>query len=68
MFVGMTNTDKLIQEPPLTVPEAAQALRVSTTTLRNWIAQGTVLSIRPGRCYLVPRSELNRLLTPRSGR
>ena len=56
------------ERPPLTVPEAAAELRVSTVTLRRWIAQGTVLAVRPGKAYLIPHRELERLLAPRGAR
>lgn len=55
-------------EAPYTVPEAAALLRISTTTLRNWIAQGVLVAIRPGRNWLIPRREVERLLTPSSSR
>lgn len=52
----------------LTVPEVADALRVSAATIRNWIAQGTVLAVNVGRQYRIPRRELDRMLTPRRPR
>lgn len=54
------------ERPPLTVPEAADELRVTPTTLRRWIAQGTVLAVRPGKAFLIPAVEVERLLTPAS--
>lgn len=49
----------------LTVPEFATALRVSPATIRNWIAQGTVVALNHGgRHYRIPRSELDRMLRP----
>lgn len=67
MLVGMTKPTRKppttpAEQLPLTVPEAAAELRVATATLRRWIAQGTVLAIRPGKAYLIPRQELDRLL------
>ena len=49
---------------PLTIPEAAAALRVSVPTIRNWIAQGTLRSVRPAhaRRHLIERAEVDRLL------
>lgn len=52
----------------LTVPEVAASLRVTPATIRNWIAQGTIVALRNGRHYRIPRRELDRLLTPRSAR
>lgn len=52
----------------LTVPEFATALRVSAPTVRNWIANGTIVSVGAGRQHRIPRSELDRLLKPRGVR
>lgn len=47
----------------LTVPEFADALRVSAATIRNWIAQGTIVTTpHPGRHHRIPRAELDRLM------
>lgn len=48
----------------LTVPEFATALRISAPTVRNWIANGTIVSIQAGRAHRIPRAELDRLLRP----
>lgn len=66
----MNETQNTLREdrPPLTVPEAAVELRVSPVTLRRWIAQGLIVAIKPGRNYLIPSAELDRLLTPASAR
>lgn len=68
---GMTNraqtpttrpaTD-VVDQAPLTIPEAALALRVSVPTIRTWIAQGRLMSVQPGRRHLIERSEIARLL------
>jgi excisionase family DNA binding protein len=54
----------VVDQAPLTIPEAAQALRVSVPTIRSWIAQGTLTSVRPphARRHLIERSEVARLL------
>lgn len=53
----------------LTVTEFAGALRVSAATIRNWIAQGTIVTTpHPGRHHRIPRAELDRLMTPRRTR
>lgn len=49
----------------LTVPEAASQLRVGVSTLRGWIAQGVVEVAKPGRSYLIPQREVDRMLAPR---
>lgn len=46
----------------LTVREFAAALRVHHKTVHRWIEAGTVASIRPGRDYRIPASELRRVL------
>ena len=46
----------------LTIPEAAAELRISVPTVRNWIAQGVLPSVRPGRKHLIPASEVDRKL------
>lgn len=54
----------VVDQAPLTIPEAALALRVSVPTIRSWIAQGTLTSVRPphARRHLIERSEVARLL------
>lgn len=61
------NRGELAAPPLLTVPEFAKALRVSAPTVRNWIANGTIVSIQAGRAHRIPRAELDRLLTPARG-
>jgi excisionase family DNA binding protein len=39
----------------LTLPEVAQRVRVSVSTVRHWIRTGTLPSVRPARRRLVPR-------------
>lgn len=66
MVLCMTDTESATRSLPenLTLPEAAAQLRVQVRTLRGWIAQGELLAARPGKHYLVPRSEVERLLRP----
>lgn len=45
----------------LTVPEVAEALRISTMTVRRHIASGALQSLRVGRQYRVPRAALGAL-------
>lgn len=72
MLTGMTKPPRTaalpVRPPSYTVPEAAAELRVSTVTLRRWIAQGLVVATRPGKAYLIPSAEVDRLLTPASQR
>lgn len=69
MVANMTqNTAKTDTPDVLTVPEVAARLRVTPATIRNWIAQGTIVALQNGRHYRIPRRELDRLLTPRSAR
>lgn len=48
----------------LTIPEAAAQLRIAVPTLRTWIAQGTINSVRPGRRHLIAQADVDRLLRP----
>lgn len=45
-----------------TVPEAAEAIRLSENTLRVWIKDGLVRVVRWQSLDLVPRVELDRLI------
>jgi excisionase family DNA binding protein len=47
----------------LTMEEAAKMLRVTVRTLSTWIRSGRISVARPGRRVLVPRSEVERLLS-----
>jgi excisionase family DNA binding protein len=49
------------------VPEVAAALKLSPNTVRKAIHEGQLYAIRIGRKYLIPRSELERLLSRPSG-
>ena len=52
----------------LTIAEAARLLKVSTVTLHRWLKQGRLAAYRVGpRAVRISRSELARILTPRSG-
>lgn len=64
-----TSRRAAVPDELLTVPEVADALRVSAATIRNWIAQGTIVTApHPGRHHRIPRRELDRMLTPRGAR
>jgi hypothetical protein len=45
-----------------TVPEAAEALRLSENALRVWVREGIVRTVRWQSLILVPRVELDRLI------
>ena len=52
----------------LTIAEAARALKVSTVTIHRWLKHGRLRAYRVGpRAVRISRSELGRLLSPRSG-
>jgi excisionase family DNA binding protein len=46
----------------LTVSQAAEDLRASTQTIRNWIRAERLAAVRIGNRFLVPRAEVQRLL------
>jgi excisionase family DNA binding protein len=50
------------EQPPRTVPQAAEALNVKPVTVRAWIAQGRLAHIKLGRSVRIPVSEIERLL------
>lgn len=70
--MGNHTTQTAPKPPPelpelLTVSEVAAALRVSPATIRNWIAQGTIVTApHPGRHHRIPRRELDRYLPRRT--
>ena len=45
----------------VTVPEAVQALGVSSTTLIRYIKKGTISGEKSGGIYLIPASEIPRM-------
>ncbi len=47
----------------LTVPEASKLLRVSEHTVYLWLRSGKLKSVRPGRKWLIPKEEIDRLLS-----
>lgn len=46
----------------LTVPEASKLLRVSEHTIYLWLRSGKLKSVRPGRRWLIPEEEIQKLL------
>lgn len=47
----------------LTVPEAAQMLRMSEHTIYLWLRSGKLKAVRPGKKWLIPEEEIRKLLT-----
>lgn len=51
------------REPVLdtvTTDEAARELRVTRQTIINWIKSGSLRAGRIGKCYYIPRREIDR--------
>ncbi|MGH2857570.1 MAG: helix-turn-helix domain-containing protein [Solirubrobacteraceae bacterium] len=46
----------------LTATQAAEALGSSSQSIRNWIRAGRLPAVRVGNRFLVPRSEVDRML------
>ena len=42
----------------LTIPEVATVARAAESSVRHWLASGTLASVRPGRRRLVRRADL----------
>lgn len=51
----------------LTVREVAQPLAITGQTVRRWIQSGQIAGTKYGRDYVIPRSELDRLLAREDG-
>ncbi len=51
-------TDKLAYR----IPEAAEALSVGQTKLREWIAEGRIAAVKDGQTTLVPKHSLEAFL------
>lgn len=60
--------DTVTRERPMTVPEVAAQLGVTSTTIRRWIATGHLEALRPGRSssahYRIERTAVEELLRP----
>ena len=54
----MTTDDREL----LTASQAAEALSASSQTIRNWIRAEQLHAVRIGNRFLIPRSEVERLL------
>ena len=49
-----------------TIPETAQALKVTPQTIRAWIKQGKLKSQRIGRPILITENNLKEFLSPKN--
>jgi excisionase family DNA binding protein len=61
----MKNSNRARKEapgPPRTIPQAAEELNVSDSTVRAWIFQRRLGFIRLGRAVRIPPEEIQRLL------
>lgn len=61
-LTAMTNVATADAPQMLTVSEVADALRVSTETVRRRVADQTICGVTFGRVIRIPRVELERLL------
>jgi excisionase family DNA binding protein len=51
----------------LSLREAADALGISEVSARRWVKSGKLKAAQPGRKYLIPRSAVEELLSPKAG-
>jgi excisionase family DNA binding protein len=51
----------------LSLREAADALGISEVSARRWVKSGKLKAAQPGRRYLIPRSAIEELLSPKAG-
>lgn len=47
----------------LSVPAMADALSLSTNTIRAWLAKGKITHVKLGRAVRIPASEADRLIS-----
>jgi excisionase family DNA binding protein len=51
----------------LSLREAADALGISEVSARRWVKSGKLKAAQPGRKYLIPKSAVEELLSPKAG-
>jgi excisionase family DNA binding protein len=51
-----------MDEELLTASQAGEALSASSQTIRNWIRSDRLQAVRIGNRFLIPRSEVERML------
>ena len=49
-----------------TVEEAMELLRIARVTLYGWLRSGKIKSVRPGKKWLIPESEITRILADKT--
>lgn len=52
----------MMMDEILTVPEIAEYLRVSRTTVWRWCNEGKLRAFKAGRHWRVPRSEIEKMV------
>jgi len=50
------------EDPWLTVQQVSEELKINPQTVRIWIRQGRLPAVRPGKAFLVRRSDVDRAL------
>mgnify|MGYP001185415520 FL=1 len=55
-------TEQNEKHPLMTVPEVADALRLSRNTINNWLSQQRLKRVKLGRRTFVSRAEVDSLL------
>jgi excisionase family DNA binding protein len=50
------------EDPWLTVQQVSDELKINPVTVRAWIKQGRLPAVRPGKAFLVRRSDVDRAL------
>ena len=51
-----------MEEKYYKVSEVAKILKSTPQTIRNWIESGIISAVRPGRNFMVSKSEIDKLL------
>jgi excisionase family DNA binding protein len=52
--------------PMITVREASLIFRCCTRTILNRIRAGKLKAVKPGQCWLIPKSEIKRVTEPQA--
>jgi excisionase family DNA binding protein len=50
------------EDPWLTVQQVSEELKINPATVRAWIRQARLPAVRPGKAFLVRRSDVDRAL------
>lgn len=54
-----------MEEKFYTTEEAMQMLRIEKITLYGWLRKGKIAAVRPGKRWLIPESEIQRIMSYR---